>query len=306
MQRIVECVANFSEGRRTEVIREIVASIASTQSVAVLGWESDVDHNRSVVTFAGAPAAVAEAAFAGIHVAAALIDMDTHAGQHPRIGAADVLPFVPLYNVSMDDCVRLARELGARVGAELRIPAFLYGEAALQQRYRRLAYVRRGGYERLRKCIESNDERRPDFGPRSLGGAGACAIGARDILIAFNVYLSTDDVAVARRIARAVRASSGGLPHLMALGLLVKGSAQVSMNLTNYRVTSIQRAVEALRQEAHNLGVAVAGTELIGLAPRAALAATDASYVQIDNFSLDRVLEIRLAQCFGIDAQSSL
>lgn len=303
MQRIVECVANFSEGRRTQVVREIVAAISSTENVAVLGWESDVDHNRSVVTFAGEPAAVAEAAFAGIQTAAALIDMACHSGQHPRIGAADVLPFVPLYNVSMDDCARLARELGARVGKELRIPVYLYGEAALRDRYRRLAYIRRGGFERLRDCIDLSDERRPDFGPRYLGSPGACAIGARDILIAFNVYLSTDDIAVARRIARAVRESSGGLPHLMALGLLVKGSAQVSMNLTNYRITSIHRAVEAVRQEAHSLGLAVEGTELIGLAPKAALAATDASYVQIDNFSLDRVLEIRLAQCFGLDAE---
>ncbi len=303
MQRIVECVANFSEGRRSEVVREIVAAISSTESAALLGWESDVDHNRSVVTFAGEPAAVVEAAFTGIQVAAELIDMNCHSGQHPRIGAADVLPFVPLYNVSMDDCVRLARELGARVGEELRIPVFLYGEAALQDRYRRLAYIRRGGYERLRDCIELSDERRPDFGPRSLGSGGACAIGARDILIAFNVYLSTDDVAVARRVARAVRESSGGLPHVMALGLLVKGSAQVSMNLTNYRITSIHRAAEALRHEARKLDVTVEGTELIGLAPKAALAATDASYVQIDNFSLDRVLEIRLAQCFGLDAE---
>ncbi len=303
MQRIVECVANFSEGRRTEVVGEIVAAISATDGVAVLGWESDVDHNRSVVTFAGEPAAVVEAGFTGIQVAAALIDMDRHSGQHPRIGAADVVPFVPLYNVSMDDCVRLARELGARVGKELRIPVFLYGEAALRDRYKRLAYIRRGGYERLRECIRSRDDRRPDYGPRFLSSAGACAIGARDILIAFNVYLSTDDVAVARRIARAVRESSGGLPHLMALGLLVKGSAQVSMNLTNYRITSIHRALEAVRQEAHALGVAVQATELIGLAPKAALAATAASYVQIDNFSLDRVLEIQLAHRFGLDVE---
>ncbi|MCY4073246.1 MAG: glutamate formimidoyltransferase [Chloroflexi bacterium] len=303
MQRIVECVANFSEGRRTAVVGEIVAAISATDGVAVLGWESDVDHNRSVVTFAGEPAAVVESAFTGIQVAATLIDMNCHSGQHPRIGAADVLPFVPLYNVSMDDCVRLARELGARVGKELRIPVFLYGEAALRDRNRRLAYIRRGGYEGLRECIESSDERRPDFGPRILGGAGACAIGARDILIAFNVYLSTDDVAVARRIARALRESSGGLPHLMALGLLVNGSAQVSMNLTNYRITSIHRALEALRQEAHSLGVAVESTELIGLAPKAALAATAASYVQIDNFSLDRVLEVQIARRFQLSAE---
>ncbi len=303
MQEIIECVANFSEGRSSEVIREIVSAISSTEGLALLGWESDVDHNRSVVTFAGKPASVADAAFAGIETASALIDMNRHAGQHPRIGAADVIPFVPLYNASMDDCARLARELGARVGKELRIPVYLYGEAALREKYRRLATIRRGGYERLRECIKSSDERAPDFGARVLGSAGACAIGARDILIAFNVYLSTDDIRVARRIARALRESSGGLPHLLALGLLVKGRAQVSMNLTNYKITSIQRALAAARQEAHSLGVNVQSTELIGLAPKAALDAPDGSAVQIDNFSSERVLELQLARRFELSAE---
>lgn len=303
MRQIVECVANFSEGRNSEVVSDLVRALSSTAGVAVLGWESDVDHNRSVVSFAGEPAAVVEAAFAGIQAAAALIDMGRHSGQHPRIGAADVVPFVPLHNVSMNECVRLARALGARVGKELSIPAYLYANAALRKENGRLANIRRGGYECLRACIGSSEERRPDFGPRLLGSAGACAIGARDTLIAFNVYLSTDDVAVARRIARAVRESSGGLPHLMALGLLVKGAAQVSMNLTNYRITSIHRALEAVRQEAHALGVTVKSTELIGLLPKAALAESQGSYIRIDNFSLDRVLEIRLAQCFGLDLE---
>lgn len=303
MQRIVETVANFSEGRRTELVAEIVAAISSTKRVATLGWESDVDHNRSVVTFAGEPTAVIEAAFAGIQTAAALIDMGCHSGQHPRIGAADVLPFVPLHNVSMADCARLAHELGARVGKELRIPVYLYGEAALQARYRRLADIRRGGYERLRQSIETNDECQPDFGPRFMGSEGACAIGARDILIAFNVNLSTDDVGVARRIARTVRGSSGGLPHLMALGFLVKGLAQVSMNLTNYRITSIHHALEAVRQEAHSLGLTVEATELIGLAPKAALSVPGGSFVQIDNLSLDRVLEYQLARHFQLSPE---
>lgn len=299
MQRIVECVANFSEGRRNAVVDEVVTAISSTTNVAVLGWESDVDHNRSVVTFAGEPVSVAEAAFAGIQTAATLIDMDQHSGQHPRIGAADVVPFVPLKNVSMDECVSLARDLGRRVSEELGIPVFLYGEAALRNENRKLADIRRGGYESLRANIRDGRLSQPDFGPRHLGSAGACAVGARHILIAFNVFLSTDDVEMARRIARTVRESSGGLPHVMALGLLVNGAAQVSMNLTDYRVTSIYRAVEAVRQEAERLGVALASTELIGLLPGAALAATDASYVQIDNFSLDRVLEIQLARCLG-------
>ena len=300
MRRIVECVANFSEGRRREVIAEIVSAIAEVPGLAVLAWESDADHNRSVVTFAGAPDAVASGAFAGIRAAAARIDMNRQAGQHPRIGAADVIPFVPLQNVSMQDCARLAHELGARVGRELGLPVYLYGEAALRQDNRSLAAIRRGGYERLRACIETCDERRPDFGPRGLGRAGACAIGARDMLIAFNVYLSTDDVAIARQVARAVRASSGGLPQLMALGLLVKGRAQVSMNLTNYKITSIQRALDAVRTEARSLGVAVASTELIGLAPKAALLASGSGPVQIDNFSPERVLERQLARCLAL------
>ena len=303
VQKIVECVANFSEGQRTAVIDEIVAAIASVDGAFLLGWESDVDHNRSVVTFAGEPASVSNAAFAGIQVAAALIDMDRHSGQHPRIGAADVAPFVPLHNVSMDDCARLARELGERVGEELQIPVFLYGEASIQDNNRRLAELRRGGYEGLRESVKSGHLPQPDFGPSHLDKAGACAIGARELLIAFNVYLSTDDITVARRVARAVRESSGGLPHVMALGLLVKGAAQVSMNLTDYKVTSIHRAVEAVRQEAEILGAAITYAEIIGLLPREGLAATDASYVQIDNFSLDRVLESQLARCFGLSVK---
>ena len=299
MRQIVECVANFSEGRRRAAIAEIVESIASVEQIAILGYESDGDHNRSVVTFAGPPKRVAEAAFNGIRRASQLIDMATHRGQHPRIGAADVVPFVPLHNVSMADCAGLARALGERVGRELRIPVFLYQEAALRPENRELAHIRRGGYERLKSEIGVERDRRPDFGPSQLGSAGACVIGARDILIAFNVYLSTDNVHIARRIARRVRQSSGGFPHVKALGLLVKGKAQVSMNLTDYRITSIQRVVESVRQEARALGHEIERTELIGLLPRAALRATATTFVHIDNFTPERVLELRLAQCCG-------
>ena len=301
MQQVVECVANFSEGLRTNVIDEIVSCISSVKGVALLAVEYDADHNRSVVTFAGLPDAVADAAFAGVRAASALIDMRRHRGQHPRIGAADVVPFVPLKNVSMDDCVRLARALGARVGNELKLPVFLYEDAALREENRNLANIRRGGYEGLCKTIAVGQTPQPDFGPRKIGKAGACAIGARDILIALNVYLATDDVAVAKRIAREVRESSGGLPHVKALGLSVKGRAQVSMNLTNYKVTSICRAIEAVRQEAHKYRVAIESTELVGLLPADALLATDASYVQIDNFNLDRVLDIRLAKMLNAE-----
>lgn len=299
MRQIVECVANFSEGRRRAAIEEIVASVAGVNGVAILGYESDADHNRSVVTFAGPPNEVAEAAFAGIRAARRLIDMEMHRGQHPRIGAADVVPFVPLRNVSMAECVRLARALGARVGQELRIPVFLYQKAALKQNNRELADIRRGGYERLKKEIRVEHARQPDFGPCELGSAGACVIGARDILIAFNVYLSTGDALIARRIARQVRQSSGGLPHVKALGLLINGKAQVSMNLTDYRITSIHRAVEAVRQAARALSHDIERTELVGLLPRAALQATTTTFVHIDNFTPGRVLELQLVRCFG-------
>lgn len=300
MTHIVECVANFSEGKRQAVIEAIVRSISGVPRIALLAYESDEDHNRSVVTFAGPPNELAEAAFAGIRCASLLIDMEQHRGQHPRVGAADVVPFVPLRNVSMDACVRLALALGERVGRELQIPVFLYQEAALQKYNRELANIRRGGYEKLRSGIGVGEVPQADFGPCMVGRAGACAVGARDILIAINVFLSTDDVRIARRIARRVRQSSGGLPCVKALGLLIKGKAQVSMNLTDYRVTSIHRAVEAVRHAARALGHEIESTELIGLLPREALRATETTSVQIDNFTPDRILEDRLAEFFGI------
>ena len=296
MGALIECVANFSEGRRGAIIEKIVAAIAGTPGAALLGYESDVDHNRAVVSFAGAPEPVAEAAFAGISLAAELIDLDQHRGQHPRIGAADVVPFVPLRGAGRDDCIQLARGLGARVGAELRLPVFLYENAALQERNRNLADIRRGGYESLRRSLMTGEPPQPDFGPRRLGKAGGCVIGARDLLIAFNVFLETDDVAVAKHIARNIRASSGGLPHVKALGLLVRGQAQVSMNLSNYKVTSIARAVRAIEQQARGLGVGIASSQIIGLIPRDALTAAEAERLRVENYSPARILETQLAK----------
>ena len=296
MTKIVECVANFSEGRRRTVIETIVGEVSDVPGVKLLGWEADGDHNRAVVTFAGEPGAVAEAAYLGIRAASTLIDMDKHTGQHPRIGAADVVPFVPLHNVSMEECVQLAQETGKRVARELGIPVFLYEHAALQAFNRNLANIRRGGYEGLCQTLISGEIPLPDFGPRQIGSAGACAIGARDILIAINVHLNSKDVAKARRIARAIRESSGGLSFVKALGFMVKERAQVSMNLTNYRVTSVFRALEAVRQEAMAQGCEIENTELIGLLPQDALLATDETYVAIDNFSLERILELRLPE----------
>ena len=295
MRKIVECVPNFSEGRRKEVIDQIAEAIAIVPDVHVLDVQSDADHNRTVVTFVGEPEAVEEAAFRGIGKAAELIDMNLHRGEHPRMGAADVVPFVPIKGVTMEDCVAIARRVGERVGRELDIPVYLYEEAATRPERRNLAEVRRGEYEGIKAEIETNPERMPDFGPQHLGKAGATAIGARPPLIAFNVYLGTDDVEVAKAIARAVRHSSGGLRYVKALGLLVKSKAQVSMNLTDYRQTPVHRVVEMIRREADRYGVAVMESELIGLIPNEALVEAAKFYLQLDGLSSDQILEGRLA-----------
>lgn len=296
MKKIVECVPNFSEGRRREVIDEIVGALASVEGGRVLDVQSDADHNRSVVTMVGQPEAVEEAAFRGVERAAQLIDMDQHQGGHPRMGATDVVPFVPIAGVMMADCVEMARRLGERVGRELSIPVYLYEEAASRPERRNLADVRRGEYEGLKVEIEADPHRAPDFGPARMGKAGATAIGARPPLIAFNVYLNTADVAIAKTIARAVRHSSGGLRYVKALGLLVEGRAQVSMNLTDYRQTPIYRVLEMIRREAAHYGVTVASSEVVGLVPNEALVDTARFYLQLDGFSLDQVLENRLTE----------
>ena len=293
MDRLVECVPNFSEGRRPEVIAEIVQAMEAVSGVQVLDVQSDADHNRTVVTLVGSPEAVEEAAFAGIARAAALIDMDEHQGAHPRIGATDVVPFIPIRGVTMEDCVSLARRLGRRVGEELGIPIYLYGATATRPDRVDLADVRRGEYEGLKETIETDPDRAPDFGPARLSAAGATVIGARPFLIAFNVYLATDDVTIAKRIARAVRHSSGGLRNVKALGLLVGGQAQVSMNLTDFTQTPIHQALELIRREAARYGVAVARSELVGLAPHQALLDTAAWYLQLD-LDPQQVLENRL------------
>jgi glutamate formiminotransferase len=296
MKRIVECVLNFSEGRRGETIDQIVGALASVEGVRVLDVQSDADHNRSVVTMVGEPEAVEEAAFRGIARAARLIDMDQHQGEHPRMGATDVVPFVPIAGVTMADCVEMARRLGERVGRELSIPVYLYEAAASCLERRNLADVRRGEYEGLKVEIETDPHRAPDFGPARMGKAGATAIGARPPLIAFNVYLNTHDVAIAKAIARAVRHSSGGLRYVKALGLLVEGRAQVSMNLTDYRQTPIHRVVEMIRREAARYGVAIVSSEVVGLIPNEALVDAARFYLQLDGFSPDQILENRLAE----------
>ncbi len=296
-ERLVECVPNFSEGRRQDVVDALVSTIRTVPQVWVLDVHSDADHNRTVVTCVGDPEAMVEAMYRAIARAAQLINLDEHRGEHPRIGATDVVPFVPLRGMSMAECVQLARRLGRRVGDELGIPVYLYEEAALRPERRDLAYIRRGEYETLKQTIHSDPDRAPDYGPRAVGPAGAVAIGARFFLIAFNVYLNTDDVRIAQRIARAVRHSSGGLRHVKAMGVRVRGRAQVSMNLTHYRRTPIFRAVELIRREAARYGCAITHTELVGLAPLEALLDVARWYLQLeDTFSPSQVLEVRLAE----------
>jgi glutamate formiminotransferase / formiminotetrahydrofolate cyclodeaminase len=294
MTKLIECIPNFSEARRPEVIDQIVAAIGSVSDAKLLDRSSDLDHNRTVLTFAGSPAGVEEAAFRAIKTAAELIDLDHHTGEHPRIGATDVVPFVPLANASMDDCIAIAKRLGQRVGDELNIPVYLYEAAATKPERTNLENIRKGQYEVLKSEIESNENRKPDFGPSKLPKAGATVIGARNPLIAFNVYLRTDDVDIAKKIAKAVRQSSGGLRYVKGLGLLVDGRAQVSMNLTNFRETPIARVVEFIRREAERYGVGIHHSELVGLIPQEALIDAAVWYTQLDGFDKLQILESKL------------
>lgn len=291
---LIECVPNFSEARRPGVVEAIAKAISSVSGIRILDRHSDLDHNRTVITFVGSPEAVEEAAYLGIAEAGELIDLDQHSGEHPRIGATDVVPFVPISRVSMEDCVQIAQHLGQRIGDQLGIPVYLYEAAATRPDRRNLENIRRGEYELLKQEIASNPNRKPDYGPQQVGPAGATVIGARPFLIAYNVYLTTDDVSIANKIARSIRHSSGGLRYVKALGLLVDGRAQVSMNLTNFHKTPIARVVELIRREANRYGVATHHSELVGLIPQDALEEAAAWHLQLDKFEPDQVLEKRL------------
>ncbi|MCL5109844.1 MAG: glutamate formimidoyltransferase [Chloroflexi bacterium] len=293
MATIVECVPIFSEGRRDWVIDELLGAVRSVAGVRVLEVEKDPDHNRTVVAFAGAPEPVLEAAFRVVRRAADLIDLDQHEGAHPRIGAADVVPFVPVAGVSLADCAELARRLGRRLGEELGLPVYLYGKAATRPERRELPDIRRGEYEGLKVAIASDPARAPDFGPARLGPAGATVVGARLPLIAYNINLQTDDVAVAKTIARKVRESAGGLPAVRAIGLSLAGTGQVqvSLNLTDYRRTGLLTAFRAVSDEAASPGVEVAGSHVVGLLPAEALAEVVAETLRSPNFAADRILE---------------
>lgn len=300
MQRLVECVPNFSEGRKPETVQRIAEAIAAVETACVLDTHIDPDHNRSVITFVASPENVAEAAVRAVRRASELIDMRTHEGEHPRLGATDVLPFVPVHGVTIDDCVRLAHEAGERIASELSIPVYYYEKAALRPDRVHLEDVRRGALELLREQITTNPERAPDAGaPVVHETAGAIAVGARPFLIAFNVVLRSDDIAVARQIAKAIRARNGGLPFVKALGfrLSTRSCVQVSMNLVNYEVTGMEVAYNAVRREAERLGVGIDSTEIVGLVPRDALHREAEYFRKLENFSEAKILENQIANC---------
>jgi len=298
--RLVECVPNFSEGRKTETVERLARAISSVSTACVLDTHLDPDHNRSVITFVAAPEMIVEAALRAVGLAAELIDMRQHTGVHPRLGATDVLPFIPISGVTMDDCAALAHQAGERIARELSIPVFFYERAALKPDRVNLEDVRRGTLELLREQIAVDPNRAPDLGPRRVHEtAGAIAIGARPFLIAFNTNLRTTDVSIARKIARAVRARGGGLPFVKALGfeLSTRGLVQVSMNIVNYEVTGITQAYDAVRREAERAGAEIVSTEIVGLVPEKALDKSAEYFQKLENFSEGKIFEHRLRIC---------
>jgi glutamate formiminotransferase len=295
---LIECVPNFSEGRDRQRIETLVAAMNAVKGAWLLDLHSDVDHNRSVVTLAGEPQAVAEAALRGVAKAAELIDLRHHTGEHPRIGAIDVLPFVPIEGVTMEDCVALARNAGQQTWTRHRIPVYFYEEAALRPERKRLESLRRGEFEYLRDEVLRNTDRAPDVGGPALHpSAGAVAVGARKFLIAFNINLDTPDLSVAKKIARLIRASQGGLPHVKAIGVELRERelAQVSTNLTDFEQTPIRRVFDAVRLEAEREGCRIHSSEIVGLVPRKALDLNEAAHLQLENFvPANKILEDRL------------
>ena len=300
MRALVECVPNFSEGRKPETVQSIAGAILAVETACVLDTHIDPDHNRSVITFVASPERIVDAAVQAVKRASELIDMRTHQGEHPRLGATDVLPFVPIEGVTMDDCVRLAHAAGGRIAHGLSIPVYYYERAALRPDRTNLEDVRRGALELLREQISTHPERDPDEGlPMVHETAGAIAVGARPFLIAFNVVLRSDDITIARRIAKTIRARNGGLPFLKALGfrLATRNRVQVSMNLVNYEVTGMDAAYQAIKREAEILGVEIDSAEIVGLVPRAALDRDAEYFAKLQNFTDSKILEHQISLC---------
>jgi len=294
MKPLIECVPNVSEGRNSNILDSLQEAIRSVKGVALLDVHTDPDHHRSVLTFAGHPQAVIQAAFQVVSVGSTLIDVTDHCGEHPRVGAVDVVPLIPLQGATMEQCVKWAKRLGWAIGRKLQLPVYLYEESCPRPERRRLEVIRRGGLASLSSRIQNDPAWAPDFGPSRIHPtAGAVVVGARPILIAFNIVLKSDNIEMAWAIARKIRSSSGGLPFLKAIGVRLESRhvVQVSMNLTNYRETSIESVFEAVQQEAHLHGVEIMESELVGLIPRDALNPERVSALQLRNWTSDKVLE---------------
>ena len=294
--KIIECVPNFSEGRKPEVISAIIENFKNLPDCTLLDYRSDKDHNRLVVSLLGKPEPVCEALLKAAKTAVKLIDMGMHEGAHPRIGAIDVIPFVPVFNIDMNECVKIAHNFGRLFNKETKIPVFFYEKAALKPERKRLEVIRKGQYEVLKKEIV-NPEKHPDIGePKMHPTAGATIIGARNFLIAFNVNLGTSDVTVAQKIAEAVRASSGGYMFVKGIGLALeqKNITQVSMNVVDYEKNSLYRVLETIRMEAKRWGVPILEAEVYGMVPAKALLDSAAYYMQLTNFNPNQVVELAM------------
>ncbi len=296
LKKLIESVPNFSEGRREEVVREIVKMAEETDNVWVFDWSMDKDHNRSVITIVGDPDSVSEAIFKMSKKAVELIDLRHHTGEHPRMGAVDVIPFIPIKGSTMEECVEISKKVGKRIGEELKVPVYLYEKSATTPLRENLADIRKGEFEGFFEKIKL-PEWAPDFGPDEVHPtAGVVAVGAREYLIAFNVNLGTKDLKIAENIAKAVRNSSGGYKFVKAIGvdLKEKGIVQVSMNMTNYKKSPLHRVFETIRIEAERYGVPIVGSEIIGMIPMDAIIQTYKFYLRIDDLSSDKVIENKL------------
>ena len=302
MNRLIECVPNFSEGRDPAKVEALVEAMREVKGVYVLDRERDADHNRCVITLAGEPDAVAEAALRGVGKALELIDLTKHTGAHPRMGATDVVPFIPIEGFTIEDCVALAKNVGREIWNRYRIPVYFYEAAATRPERTNLENVRKGQFEGLREEVLKNPDRAPDVGePRLHPTAGATVVGARKFLIAYNINLNTPDVEVAKKIAKAIRFSTGGLRYAKAMGvdLRARGLAQVSINMTDFEQTPLHRVFEMVKREAERYGAAIVGSEIVGLIPKRAIELTADFYLQLENFSPAQVLENRLSAALG-------
>ncbi len=296
---MIECVPNFSEGRDPDFMEAIHEAILNGTETMILDQSADPDHNRSVFTLAGNPESLTKSVFQFTRAAIERIDMRSHKGVHPCIGAVDVIPFIPLRNTMLSECIALSESIAKLLADSFEMPIYLYGKSARIPEHRRLADIRRGGYATLAREIRSEPVRHPDFGPAALPPYGACSVGARNFLIAWNIYLNTADIGIAKEIAEKIRESSGGLKGVQAIGLPVKGRAQVSMNITDFHAAPLIKVYESVDRLASKAGTGILYSELIGLLPQAALAGSSAEELKIIDFSPERIIENRLLDYYA-------